>query len=82
MIQEEGGGGVDNNKEIKIYWADNMWEFECVASREQPYQLSLSSIIGSKEKGAWMCEVHFIITTTTAPPTGGQTNSRWSLWSD
>lgn len=52
------------------------WEFEFMDFREQSYQLSLSSVRGSLARGSWICEKHFIIITTTAPPTGGDENNR------
>lgn len=54
------------------------WKSEYVVSTEWPYQHSLSPITCSRGNGTWISKVHFIITTTTAPPTGGQKNSKWS----
>lgn len=57
------------------HWADNVREFECVNSRERPYQHLLSSITCSRGKGTGISKVYVIIATTTAPPTGGQQNN-------
>lgn len=52
------------------------WESEFMDFREQPYQLSLSSIRDSLAGGSWICEKYFVIIATTAPPSGVDENNR------